>query len=242
MAHSRLGHVHDREAGLADPQAPLEVLGVEEELLVEQPRSLDRRPRDRHPGAGGAAGVLELAGCVGLAEPRVPAAAEQEVDAGAGVPEQVRVGEEHLAGEHARVRSGRRGGRERVHDPGLDGRVVVDQQNPVRAPVERAPDPDVVPAGEAEVDARADELDLRKPLRDRVAGAVRGAVVDDDRLDPGERLEGRQRVLAPVVGEDDRDDAHQVRRVKCAIEPASACRSKLASSRSISLTSRAIPG
>ncbi len=242
MPHPRLRHVDDREAGLADPQAPLEILGVEEELLVEQPRRLDRRPRDRHRGAGGAPGVLELAGRVGLAEAPVPAAAEEQRDAGAGVPEPVGVGEEHLAGEHARVRPRRRRCRERVDETGLDGRVVVDEQDPVRTAVERAPDPDVVAAGEAEVDAGADELDLREALRDRVGGAVRGAVVDDDRLDPRQRLERRQRVLAPVVREDDGDDAHQVRRVKCAIEPASCCRSKLASSRSISLTSRAIPG
>ena len=184
----------------------------------------------------------QLAGHVRLAEALVPAAPEDGIEAGAGVPEPVGVGEEHLAGEHAGVRP-RGGGRgQRLHEPRLDLGVVVDEQDPVGAPVERPPDPDVVAAGEAEVDAGPDELDLGKPLRDRLRGAVARAVVDDDGLDPAQRLERGQRVLAPVVGEDDRDELHQARRVKCAIEPASGCRSRLASSRSISPTSRAIPG
>ena len=242
MADPRLRHVDDREAGLADAQAPLEILGVEEELLVEQAGRLDRRARDGHRRAGGAIGVLEAAGRVLLAEALVPAAPEDRVEARARVPEPVRVGEEHLAREHAGVRPRCRRGGERVDEPRLGLGVVVDEQHPVGAAVERAPDPDVVAAGEAEVDAGADELDVGEALRDGVGRAVGRAVVDDDGLDPTQRLERRQRVLASVVGEDDRDELHQARRVKCAIEPASGCRSRLASSRSISPTSRAIPG
>ena len=61
-------------------------------------------------------------------------------------------------------------------------------------------------------------------------------------VDPAQRLERGERVLAAVPGDDDGDDVHQVTRVKCAIEPASGWRSKRSSSRSISPTSRAIPG
>ena len=100
----------------------------------------------------------------------------------------------------------RRRGGERVDEPGLGRGVVVQQQHPVGAAVERPPDPDVVAAREAEVDAGPDELDVGKPFRDGVGRAVGRAVVDDHRLDPAERLERRQRVVAPVVRENDRDN------------------------------------
>src|SRR6185295_6535277 len=116
------------------------------------------------------------------------------------------------------------------------------QQHPVRTAVERAPDADVVAARKAEVDARAYQLYPGELRRDRLRGPVGRAVVDDDGLDPPQRLERRQRVLAAVPGQDDRDDAHQVRRAKCAIEPASGRRSNSPPSRSISATSRAMPG
>ena len=242
MQHAGLGHVDDREACGADPQATLEVLGVEEELLVEQPGPLDGSARDRHPGPGRADHVAQPARLVGAAEAGVAASAEDRVEGRACVPELPRVGEEHLAGEHARVRADRGRTLERGHEPILGERVVVQQQHPVGAAVERAPYADVVARGEAEVDLGADQLDLREALGDCAGGVVVRAVVDADRLDPTQRLEARERVLASVPGEDDRDQVHQGRRVKCAIDPASGRRSSVSSSRSISPTSRAIPG
>ena len=170
------------------------------------------------------------------------AATEVGIEARPGVPEPVGVGEEHLAGQDTCVRARRRGGRERLDDPGLDGRVVVDEQDPVGAAVERTPNAGVVAAREAEVDAGTDELDVRKALGDRVRRAVHRAVVDHDGLDPAKGIERVERVVAAVPRDDDSDDVHQGRRVKCAIEPASGRRSKRASPCSISPTSRAIPG
>jgi hypothetical protein len=102
----------------------------------------------------------------------VAAAAEVGIEAGPRVPEPVGVREEHLAGEHARVGAlGRRSG-ECVDEAGLDARVVVHEKHPLGATVERAANADVVPPGEAEVDAGADQLDVGEPLRDRLGGAV----------------------------------------------------------------------
>ena len=162
-----------------------------------------------------------VARLVRLAEALVAAAAEIGVEVCARVPEPVGVGEEHLAGEDAGIRPRLGGRRERLDDPGLDGRVVVDEQHPVGAAVERAPDAGVVAAGEAEVDAGPDQLDVREALGDRIRRAVHRSVVHDDNVDPPQRLECGERVLAAVPGDDDGDDVHQPTRVKCAIEPAS---------------------
>ena len=50
--------------------------------------------------------------------------------------------------------------------PGLGDGVVVQEQHPVGAALERPPDADVVAAGEAEVRAGADQLDVREALLD----------------------------------------------------------------------------
>jgi len=239
---ARFGDVDDREARPLDPEAPFEILGVEEELLVEQARALDRGPGDGHPGSGGANDVAQPAGLVGPAEARVAAPAEDRIEGRARVPDLPRAGEEHLAGKHACVRASRRSPLKRGDERLLYERVVVQEQHPVGAAVECAADADVVAGRKAEVDLGADQLDLLEAAGDGVRRPVARAVVDADGLDPAQRLEAGERVLAPVPGEDDRDQVHQARRVKCAIEPASGRRSSVSSSRSISSTSLAIPG
>ena len=44
MPGPQAGSEDDAEAGVADPQAPVHVLEVREELLVEQADALDRLP------------------------------------------------------------------------------------------------------------------------------------------------------------------------------------------------------
>ena len=117
MAHPRLRHVDDCKPCLADAQAPLQVLGIEEKVLVEHAGRVDRRARDRHRRAGGTRRVPELTRRIRLAEALVPAAPKDGVEAGAGVPEPVGVGEEHLAAEDAGVRPCRRGARQCVDEP-----------------------------------------------------------------------------------------------------------------------------
>ena len=179
MPHLRLGHVDDGEARLGDPQAPLEILGVEEELLVEEAGGLDRRARDRHRGAGCAARVGQDAGRIGLAETLVPAAAENRVEAGA---RRTRAGLNRRRAPCRRARPRRaapppqRPARRR--GPARRRASLFSSRTQLRAPVERPPDPDVVAAREAEVDARTHELDLGETLRDRGRRAVGRAVVD----------------------------------------------------------------
>jgi hypothetical protein len=57
VAHDRVRHEHDREAGGSHPQRPVDVLDVREQALVEQADLLRRGPRDRHRGSVGAADV-----------------------------------------------------------------------------------------------------------------------------------------------------------------------------------------
>ena len=244
MPHPRVRHEHDAEAGLADAQAPLGVLGVGEERLVEEPRALDRSTRDGHRRARRAIDVTQRVepAVVTLPEAVLPAPVpEPQVHAPAGVHQDVgRIGEEHLAGEHARVRTGSSRSLEGSRQAGFRDRIVVQEQHPVGSASQGTPDPDVVAPGEAEVDTGADQLDAREPCCDRIGRTVVRAVVDTDRLDPFERLECRERVVAAVPVEDDRDELHEAR-VKCAIDPAPGRRLQVRP-RSISPTSRATPG
>ena len=98
--------------------------------------------------------------------------------------------------------------------------------------------PTLLPAGEAEVRAGPDQLDVREALLDLAVGAVGRAVVDADRRDAPSEASAARRVVAAVPVEHDRDEPH-ADRTKWAIEPAPGCRSQPAP---ISAISRATPG
>ena len=91
---------------------------------------------------------------------RAPGVAERGVEALAREPDAVgRVGEEHLGAEDAgsRAHAGHRV--ELAHGFGRERRVVVQEQHPVGASLERGADADVVAAGVAEVAPVLDQRD-----------------------------------------------------------------------------------
>ena len=209
VQYHRVRDEHDREAGRADPERPVDVLDVGEEPLVEQPGGLDGGTRDRHRGAVGAPGVLEPVEMIRRAMPAHAArVAETRAERRARVHHRQAALEHHLAREHTRVRPHRGRRLQRLGDPRHDDRVVVDEQHPVRAALQRPADADVVAAREAEVRPVADQLHAREVALDDGVGAVGRAVVDADRLDPRERGERARRVLAAVPVEDDGDEPH----------------------------------
>ena len=238
----RVRREDDAEAGLPDPQAPLDVLDVREQLLVEEADPLGRLARDRHRRTGRATHVAQpvVPARVPLAPTGLaPVVAEAQVHLAARIHEHVgRLLEVDLAREDAGVRPRARGHLERGGEAGVDPRVVVQEQQPVRAALERPAQSKVVAAGEAEVGAGADQLQLREAALDFRVRSVGRAVVHHDRLDSRgpEGLERARRVVAAVPVEDDRDQE----RVKWAIEPAFARRVN-SRSRSTSPATRTTP-
>ena len=156
----------------------------------------------------------------------------------AGVLHRAPVLTEDETREQAGVGSQLRRAFQRLRQPGLCDGVVVQEQDPLGAPLERPSNADVVAAGEAEVRSRADQLHLREALFHREVGAVGRPVVHADRRNVTERVERGERVVAAVPVENDCDELH-ADRMKWAIEPAPACRSQPAP---ISVINRAMPG
>jgi hypothetical protein len=147
---------------------------------------------------------------VGFAEADAAAGvAERCVERAAGVHDRAAVLEQDLAREDARRGTLRRSTLEGRREPRLRNRVVVQQENPVRAPLERPADAGVVTAREAAVLAEAQELDVGKALFDLTLGAVGRAVVDADRVDARERRDRARSVVAAVPVEDDREEPHR---------------------------------
>ena len=150
---------------------------------------------------------------------------EPGVERRTGVLHRAPVLAEDQTGEQPCVGPQLRGAFQRLLQSRLCDGVVVQEQDPLGAPLERASNADVVAACEAEVRSRPDQLHLREAPFDREVGAVGRAVVDADRGNGTERGERGERVVAAVPVENDCDELH-ADRMKWAIEPAPACRSQ----------------
>ncbi len=158
-----VGHEHHREARPADAQRPVDVLDVQEQRVVEQPRLVDRSTRDGERSAVGPPDVAERQGRRGLNAAGVP---EPCVERRTCVLHFVAVLVEDQAGKQTRVPSRFSGVFQRLRKTHLGDRVVVEQQDPVGAPLERAPDASVVTPGEAEVRPCPDQLHVWETLLD----------------------------------------------------------------------------
>ena len=175
-----LRHVDDAEARGSDAQAPLEILGVEEELLVEQACRVDR-PRARRPSRRRWRGAVSSSSPrrVGLAEAVVAAAPEQRVEAGARVPEPVGV-RRRAPCRRARPRPAapppRRSSASTIPGSTVASLLTSSTHSAPRSSARRMPT--LLPPAKPRLTPRADQLDAREALRDRVRRAVGRAVVD----------------------------------------------------------------
>jgi len=156
--------VDDAPAGAAGAQAPVDVLVVAEQRLVQQPDLLERGAppevavADRHVDVAGVAPSrpVGLAGAV---------AAHRERSVGQRVvraPQPRRILEEQVAGAgNGDMRIGFRHPHELADEVGGHLGVAVDQQDVVGAARERPADAYVVAAGVPKVRRVADDLKLR---------------------------------------------------------------------------------
>ncbi len=235
MSNACIRDEHDRETCAAYSQRPLDVLDVHEERFVQQSRPLERGARDRQRSTVSPPDLAELVVAIDIDAAGVP---EPRVERRARVLHGHAVREEDLAGEQTCVGPRRRGRRQCVRQAWLGECVVVQQQHPVGAPLERPANAHVVAPGEAQVRTGANQFDLREALRNDVVRSVGRSIVDADCGHTGERVERSDSVIAAVPVEDDGDEVHALL-MKCAIEPAFGCRSQPAP---ISEISRTTPG
>ena len=239
MPGQRVGHEPDLEAGRPRATAPVDVLDVGEQLVVEQADGVDQPPRDGHEGARGAVGAVRAPIARAVAAPvaaRAPRVAEAAARSAGRRTRSDRAARRRRPCRRAcRPRGARRRrARRRSTASGASDRVVVDQHRPLRAVLEGVAQARVVAAGEAQVAAVLDDVDLGMRGADGLHRAVGRPVVDaHDRgvavAQRGQRCQAGEGVLAPVPGQDDepprppsRADASVCRRGKTSTDAAAA--------------------
>ena len=232
-------HVHDLRSRV-EPRLGTEsrgaveqvdLLGVEEERLVEASQPLVQLPPHEHAGARqpvhppcrvvrevAAVEAVEGAGARReLAQVEVlRGQAEDGREAPAGAL-QAPVGPEQPRPDRAGGRARLGEAHELVDRPGPHERVAVQQQQPAPRGDRRTA---VVAGAEADVPAQRHEADVRVLGREPGGGAVPGGLVDDDRLDRRDpprvgrqgREAARQELAALVAHDHDRDVGHARRR------------------------------
>ncbi len=228
----RLGVIEDAPALLPHPVAPVDVLEVEKEPLVEKPHRLDRLPADEQTGAEypvhlAGRGVVEVEHHVtgdrgrlleDLPEDR-PAQHQDlpRVEPPAGVLERP-VSVHELGADDPGRRRPCHEIEELLDRIGLDHGIRVEDQEEIAA---RLADPDVHAARKAHVLAPGDQRDPGIALPHHRRSAVRARVVDDDHFGfvEGvlflERIETGAEHRAAVVADDD-DGYFQWRISTCA--------------------------
>ena len=206
MADPGLRDHEAREAVIRHPRAVVVVLAVHEKDGIEAPDFLQAAPGNepggcvhgRHAIAAGEIAAVRIGDefrCLG----REVVHEEVPIQKRAGVVEVHRA-------RHAGVRMNTHEGKQRGDRVRFDLRILVQEEDELRAPAQRMRDADIVGFAEAQVRALLDDLDAGYRARDGHAVVAR-RIVDDDYADrmiaPAQALEAALDPGCPIVVHDD---------------------------------------